>query len=80
MDNIFPNNKYIVRSLGTNKTQLLHQIRPWKLTPQAPLAEIFVPKPDWQKYNQIPAAHDDFYAQSSNTSFGPNQVEDNTPD
>ena len=42
VEKVLPNNNYIVRRLGTNKTQLLHRIRLSKFTPQAPLADIFV--------------------------------------
>ena len=51
---MLPNNNYIVRRLGTNKTQLLHRIRLRKFTPQAPLADIFVRETDWQKDDQMP--------------------------
>ena len=80
VEKVLPNNNYIVRRLGTNKTQLLHRIRLRKFTPQAPLADIFVRESDWQKDNQMPVAHDDLYAQSWNTNFGPNPFEDGPPD
>ena len=72
VEKVLPNNNYIVRRLETNKTQLLHRIRLKKFTPQAPLANIFVRESDWQKDDQMPVAHDDLYAQSWNTNFGPN--------
>ena len=77
---VLPNNNYIVRRLGTNKTQLLHRIRLRKFTPQAPLADIFVRETDWQKDDQLPITQDDLYAQSWNTNFGPNPFEDNPPE
>ena len=70
------NNNYIVRRLGTNKTQLLHRIRLRKFTPQAPLADIFVRETDWQKDDRMPIANDDLYAQSWNTNFGSSPSED----
>ena len=51
-----------------------------KFTPHAPLADIFVRESDWRKDDQIPVAHDDLYAQSWNTNFGPNPFEDRPPD
>ena len=51
-----------------------------KFTPHAPLADIFVRESDWQKDDQMPVAHDDLYAQSWNTNFGPNPFEDGPPD
>ena len=80
VEKALPNNNYIVRRLGTNKTQLLHRIRLRKFTPQAPLADIFVRESDWQKDDQMPVAHDYLYAQSWNTNFGPNPFEDSPPD
>ena len=76
LQKVLPNNKYIVRRLGTNKTQLLHRIRLRKLTPQAPLADIFVRENDWQKADQMPITNDDLYAQSWNTNFGSNPFDD----
>ena len=76
VEKVLPNNKYIVRRLGTNKTQLLHKIRLRKFTPQAPLADIFVRETDWQKDDQMPIANNDLYAQSWNTNFGTNPFED----
>ena len=80
VEKVLPNNNYIVRRFGTNKTQLLHRIRLRKFTPHAPLADIFVRESDWQKDDQMPAAPDDLYAQSWNTIFGPNPIEDGPPD
>ena len=73
---MLPNNNYIVRRFGTNKTQLLHRIRLRKFTPQAPLADIFVQETDWQKDDQMPITNDDLYAQSWNTNFGSNPFDD----
>ena len=76
VEKILPNNNYIVRRLGTNKTQLLHRIRLRKFTPQAPLADIFVRETDWQKDDQMPITNDDLYAQSWNTNFGSSSFDD----
>ena len=73
---MLPNNNYIVRSLGTNKTQLLHKIRLRKMTPQAPLAVIFVRETDWQKDDQMLITNDGLYAQSWNTNFGSNPFDE----
>ena len=76
VEKVLPNNNYIVRRLGTNKTQLIHRIRLRKFTPQAPLADIFVRETDWQKDDQMTIANDDLYAQSWNTNFGANPFDD----
>ena len=75
-----PNNNYIFRRLGTNKTQLLHRIRLRKFIPQAPFADMFVRETDWQKDDQMPIANDDLYAQSWNTNFGSNPFDDGLTD
>ena len=69
VEKVLPNNNYIVRRLGTNKTQLLHRIRLRKFIPQAPLADIFVRETDWQNDDQTPIANDDLYAQSRSTNW-----------
>ena len=58
---------------------MLHRIRLRKVTPQAPLADIFVREADWRKDDQLPIEHDDRYAQCWNTNFGPNPFEYNPP-
>ena len=76
VEKVLPDNNYIVKRLGTNKTQLLHRLRLRKFTPQAPLADIFVRETDWQKDDQMPIANDDLNAQSWNTNFGSNPFDD----
>ena len=49
VEKVLPNNNYIVRRLGTNKTQLLHRFRLRKFTPHALLADIFVLNPIGKK-------------------------------
>ena len=44
IEKVLPNNNYIVRRLGTKKTQLLHRIRLRKYTPQAPSQTILSEK------------------------------------
>ena len=70
------NNIYVVRKLRTNKTQLLHQIRLEKFTPQASIADILVHEAGWQKDERMRVAHDDLFAQLRNTNIGPNPLED----
>ena len=59
---VLPNNSYLVRRIGTNKTQVLHRMRMRQFTPREPPADIRV-KP--QEYNPDPEVrlnHDDLYA------------------
>ena len=69
VEKVLPNNNYIVRRLGTNKTQLLHRIRLRKYTPQAPLADNFVRETDWQKEDTL-VSQDDLYAHAWDSNFG----------
>ena len=70
VEKVLPNNIYIVRRLGTNKTQLLHRIRLRKYISQAPLADNFVRETEWQKEDTL-ISQDDLYAHTWNTNFGP---------
>ena len=61
---ILPNINYLVRKIGTNKTQVLHRMRMRQFTPRQPPADITV-KP--QEYKSDPAVrlnHDDLYARA----------------
>ena len=69
VENVLSNNNYIVRRLGTNKTQLLHRIRLRIYIPQAPLADNFVRETDWQKEDTV-IAQDDLYTHTWDTNFG----------
>ena len=69
VEKVLQNNNYIVRRLGTTKTQLLHRIRLRKYISQAPLADNFVRETDWQKEDTL-IAQDDLYAHTWDTNFG----------
>ena len=80
VEKVLPNNNYIVRRLGTNKTQLLHRIPLIKFTPSAPLADNFVRETDWQKDDNIIVAHNDLYAHTWDTNFGTDPFDTELPD
>ena len=69
VEKVLPNNNYIVRSLRTNKTQLLHRMRFRKFRPSAPFADNFVRETDWQKDDNIMVTHDYLYAHTWDTKF-----------
>ena len=59
IEKVLPNNKYFVREIGTNKTQVLHRMRMRQFTPRQPPADIP------QEYKPDPGVslkHDDLYA------------------
>ena len=60
IEKALPNNNYLVRKIGTNKTQVLHRMRMGHFIPRQPPADITF-KP--QEYKSDPAVtlhHDDF--------------------
>ena len=67
IEKVLPNNNYIVRRLGTNKTKLLQRIRLGIYIPHAPLASKI--ETDWQKEATL-IAQDDLYAHTWDTNFG----------
>ena len=69
VEKVLPNHNYIVRRLGTSKTQLLHRIRLRIYIPQARLADNFVRETDWQKEDTL-IAQDDLYAHTWDINFG----------
>ena len=71
VEKVLPNNNYIVRRLGTSKTQLLHRIRLRIYIPQARLADNFVRETDWQKEDTL-IDQDDLYAHTWDINFGSN--------
>ena len=69
VEKAIPNNNYLVRKNGTNKTQVLHRMRMRQFTPHQPPADITV-KP--QKYKSDPEFsfhHDDLYARAWEYDF-----------
>ena len=61
---VLPNNKYLVRKIGTNKTQFLHQMRLRQFTPRQPLPDIPITPREWQPDPQVVIKHDDLYARA----------------
>ena len=54
----------MVRKIGTNKTQILHQMRLRQFTPQQPIPEIPVTLREWQPDPEVDIKHDNFYARA----------------
>ena len=59
-----PNNNYLVRKIGTNKTQILHRMRLRQFTPRQPLSDIPVTQREWQPDPEVVITHDDLYARA----------------
>ena len=57
IENVLPNNKYLVRKIGTNKTQILHRMRMRQ-------SDIPVTQREWQPDPEVVITHDDLYAKA----------------
>ena len=64
IEKVLPNKNYLVRKIGTNKTQILHQMRLRQFTPRQPPPDIPVTQREWQPDPEVVIAHDDLYARA----------------
>ena len=61
---VLTNNIYVVRKLGTNKTQILHRMRLRQFTPHQPIPDTTVTPSEWQPDPEVIIKHDDLYARA----------------
>ena len=64
VEKVLPNNNYVVRKIGTNKTQILHRMRLRQFTPRQPKPDIPVTPREWQPDPEVIIKHDDLYARA----------------
>ena len=64
IENVLPNNNYLVRKIGTNKTQILHRMRLRPFTPRQPIPDIPITPREWQPDPEVVIKHDDLYARA----------------
>ena len=64
IEKVLPNNNYVVRKIGTNKTQILHRMRPRQFTPRHPIPDTTVTPREWQPDPGFIIKHDDLYARA----------------
>ena len=64
IEKVLPNNNYLVRKIGTNRTQILHRMRLRQFTPRQPISDIPVTQREWQPDPEVVITHDDFYARA----------------
>ena len=67
IEKVIPNNNYLVRKIGTNKTQVLHWMRMRQLTPRQPPADIAVKPQEYASDPEMSLHHDDLYARAWGT-------------
>ena len=64
IEKVLPNNKYLVRKIGTNKTQVLHRMRMRQFTPPQPPADITFKPQEYKTDPEMSLHHDDLYARA----------------
>ena len=69
VEKALPNNNYLVRKIGTNKTQVLHRMRMRQFTPRQPPAEITVKPNEYKSDPEVSLNHDDLYARAWEYNF-----------
>ena len=69
IEKVLPNNKYLVRKIGTNKTQVLHRMRMRQFTPRQSPADITAKPQEYKSDPEVSLHHDDLYARAWEYDF-----------
>ena len=69
VEKALPNNNYLVRKIGANKTQLLHRMRMRQFTPRQPPADITVKPQEYKSDPEVSLYHNDLYARAWEYDF-----------
>ena len=64
VEKALPNNNYLVRKIGTDKTQVLRRMRMRQFTPRQPPADIRVNPREYKPDPEVIINHDDLYARA----------------
>ena len=64
IEKALPNKIYLVRKIGTDKTQVLHRMRMRQFTPRQPPADITVKPQEYKSDPEMSPNHDDLYARA----------------
>ena len=64
-----PNNNYLVRKIGTNKTQILHRTKLRQFTPRQLIPDTPVTPHEWQPDPEVIIKHDDLYARTRECEY-----------
>ena len=64
IEKVLPNNNYLVRKIGTNKTQVLHRMKMRQFTTREPPADIAVKTQQYKSDPEVSLNHDDLYARA----------------
>jgi len=66
---VLPNNNYLVRKIGTNKTQVLHRMRLRSFTPRQPIPDVQTTQQEWKPDPEVTIKHDDLYARAWESDY-----------
>ena len=69
IEKVLPNNKYLIRKIGTHKTQVLHRIRMRQFKPRQLAADIAVKPQEYKSDPEVSLHHDDLYARAWEYDF-----------
>ena len=61
IEKLLPNNNYLVRKIGTNKTEVLQRMRMCQITPRQPLPYIRIMPQEAKPEAKMSLKHDDLY-------------------
>ena len=61
---VLSNKNYLLRQVGTNKTQMLHRIRLRQFTPRQPLPDMQMTPQKWISDPEVITKLDDLYAKA----------------
>ena len=64
IEKILPKNNYLVRKIGTNKTQILHRMRLRQFTPRQPIPDTPITPREWQPDPEVIIKNDDLCARA----------------
>ena len=64
IEKVLRNNTYLVREIGTNKTQVLHRMRMRQFTPRQPPADVRITPQEYKPDRDVSLKHDDLYARA----------------
>ena len=64
IEKVLPNNNYLVRKIGTNKMQVLHQLRLRLFKPHQPMPDIQITPREKKLDPEVIIKHDDLYARA----------------
>ena len=68
-EKVLANSNYLVRKIGTKKTQILHRRRLRQFTPRQPIPDIPMTPREWQPDPEVVITQDDLYARAWECKF-----------